>query len=117
MLAGGNPTAAGSGSGSFGQALASADRWRTVNLGVDDALRASGDIELPVRDVSSIDAAWLDCDESALFRRRRSGAGAVRGRVANASAELWPIDLNDGRRLGASRRTNRGGYVGDGGYQ
>jgi len=107
MLAGGNPTAAGSGSGSFGQALASADRWRTVKLGVDDALQGQRDIELPVRERQQHRRVGLTATS------RRSPADVVQeleqsGHVVKRERELWPIDLNDGRRLVLSRRTNRG---------
>jgi len=91
MLAGEGPARA--------TAAANADGWRTVKLNIDDAVQGtSRDIELPVRDMASLDPNWGADDQPAI------SAEVVRaleqsGHVVKRVQELWPIELDDGRRL------------------
>jgi hypothetical protein len=90
MLAGEGPARA---------AAVSADGWRTVKLNIDDSVQGkSRDIELPVRDMASLDPNWGADDQSAISAEVLR-ALEQSGHVVTREQELWPIELKDGRRL------------------
>jgi len=78
---------------------ASVERWRTMKLNVHDPSSSKPQqIEVPVREMARIDPNWAASDESAI------SADVIKaleqsGHVVTRERRLWPIELEDGRRV------------------